>query len=226
MGVRQCRRGQPASGGPVAAVRGFGYLHDGSIGTVEEFLSGVVFLKHDTDIPTSGGTLAANPDGIPFFNSTTNPFDGSSGISTAGFALRQALASFILGFDTNMFPIVGQQVTALAGQVSSASTRVALLEAMATAGKCDLVAHGRIGGRDVGFVFTNGAFQSDLTSAAPVSSATLLAQVGKGGLNALTFTAVPPGSGWRIGVDRDGDGYANGDELAAGSDPANPASTP
>jgi hypothetical protein len=125
-----------------------------------------------------------------------------------------------------MFPIVGQQVTAVAGQVSSASAREALLEAMATAGECDLVAHGRIGQRDVGFVFTNGAFQSDVASAAPVSSASLLAQVGKGGLDALTFSAVPPGSGWRIGVDRDGDGYANGDELAAGSDPANPNSTP
>jgi hypothetical protein len=218
--------GQPASGGPVAAVRGFGYLHDGSIGTVEEFLTGVVFLQHNTNITTSGGTLAANPEGIPFFNNTTNPFDGSSGISFAGIQLRQALASFILGYDTNMFPVVGQEVTLTTSSGSSATAREALFEAMATAGQCDLVAHGHIGPRDVGFVFTSGSFQPDVSRSAAVSTATLLAQIGKGGLNALTFTAVPPGSGWRIGVDRDGDGYANGDELAAGSDPANPGSTP
>lgn len=217
--------GQPASGGPVAAVRGFGYLHDGSIGTIEEFLTGVVFLRHDSNFVTRGGTLAANPAGIPFFNSTTNPFDGSSGISTAGFALRQALAAFILGYDSNMFPIVGQQVTATSAGDATIAARVALLEARATAGDCDLVVHGRIGPRDVGFVFTGGAFQPDVSSAPAVSSEALLAKLGHG-LTTLTFTAVPPGSGWRIGVDRDGDGYANGDELAAGSDPANPNSVP
>jgi hypothetical protein len=30
----------------------------------------------------------------------------------------------------------------------------------------------------------------------------------------------------RIGIDRDGDGYADGDELLAGSNPADPSSTP
>ena len=33
-------------------------------------------------------------------------------------------------------------------------------------------------------------------------------------------------SGFRIGIDRDGDGYADGDELAFGSDPADSKSTP
>lgn len=31
--------------------------------------------------------------------------------------------------------------------------------------------------------------------------------------NSLTFTCVPPGSGQRIGLDRDADGLLNGDEL-------------
>ena len=44
--------------------------------------------------------------------------------------------------------------------------------------------------------------------------------------DALTFTCTPPGSGVRIGLDRDLDGFYDGDELAAGSDPANPLSTP
>jgi hypothetical protein len=42
----------------------------------------------------------------------------------------------------------------------------------------------------------------------------------------VTFTCVPPGSGFRIGIDRNADGYADGDELAAGSDPASADSAP
>jgi hypothetical protein len=42
--------------------------------------------------------------------------------------------------------------------------------------------------------------------------------------NELTFTVVPRGSGRRIGVDRDDDGYFDRTELEAGFDPADPAS--
>jgi hypothetical protein len=42
----------------------------------------------------------------------------------------------------------------------------------------------------------------------------------------VTYTCVPPGSGVRMGVDRDEDGFFDRDELDAGSDPADPASTP
>ena len=53
---------------------------------------------------------------------------------------------------------------------------------------------------------------------------TLLALAGPGA--ELTFTAVPPGSEVRIGVDRDEDGFFDRDELDAGSNPADPVSTP
>ncbi len=39
-----------------------------------------------------------------------------------------------------------------------------------------------------------------------------------------TYTVVPRGAGWRMGVDRDADGYLDRDELDFGSDPANPLS--
>jgi hypothetical protein len=42
----------------------------------------------------------------------------------------------------------------------------------------------------------------------------------------VTFTCVPPGSGYRLGVDRDGDGHRDGDELLAGSNPADPNDHP
>jgi hypothetical protein len=40
----------------------------------------------------------------------------------------------------------------------------------------------------------------------------------------LTYSAVPPGSGPRIGVDRDADGWYDADEIDAGTDPADPLS--
>ena len=40
----------------------------------------------------------------------------------------------------------------------------------------------------------------------------------------LTFSCVPVGEGSRIAIDRDGDGYADYDEIACGKDPANPNS--
>ena len=44
--------------------------------------------------------------------------------------------------------------------------------------------------------------------------------------NSLTFLCVPPGQGRRIALDRDADEFFNADEIAAGSDPADPASIP
>jgi len=42
----------------------------------------------------------------------------------------------------------------------------------------------------------------------------------------ITYTCAPPGAGHRIALDRDEDGYLDGDEVAAGSDPADAASVP
>ncbi len=124
-----------------------------------------------------------------------------------------------------MFPIVGQQVTLTARDRSSAASRIALFEARAAAGDCDLIVRGPIGGRDRGFVLSQGSFVQDRSRAPALSDATLQALVGLV-TPSLTFTCVPPGSGWRLGIDRDGDGFADGDEIAAGSDPANPNSVP
>jgi DNA-binding beta-propeller fold protein YncE len=216
---------QPADGGPVAAVRGFGYLHDGSVGAITEFLTGIVFVLRDTTVTTSGGTLFPNPNGIPFFNDPNDPFDSASGISTEGVALRQELTSWVLAFDSNMFPIVGQQVTLQPGNASEVASRLALLEAQAAAGDSDLVARAAFADREHGFTFSGGVFVPDVAGAPSLTTKELEQLVGLVA-SSITITAVPPGSGWRIGIDRDGDGYADGTELLRGSDPANPNSTP
>jgi hypothetical protein len=206
-------------------VRGFGYLHDGTVGTVEQFLTAIVFLLREGNLSLGTANLGPNPEGIPVFNDTTNPFDSASGISTAGIELRQELASFVLAFDSNMFPIVGQQVTLQPGNASEVASRLALLEAQAAAGDCDLVARAAFADREHGFTFSGGVFVPDVAGAPPLTTKELEQLVGLVA-SSITITAVPPGSGWRIGIDRDGDGYADGTELLIGSDPANPNSTP
>src|SRR5262249_26337888 len=140
------------------SVRGFGFLHDGSIATIEHFLTGIVFLRATQPFVAGGFTLRPNPTGIPVFANPADPLNPASGISTEGLALRRALSSYVLSFDSNMKPIVGQQVTLTASNAASAGARIDLLEAQAAAGACDLVAHGRIRGREVGFVLRDGSF--------------------------------------------------------------------
>jgi 6-phosphogluconolactonase (cycloisomerase 2 family) len=206
-------------------VRGFGYNHDGAIATMEHFFSAVVFIQATAPVPFGGIVAPPNPFGIPLFADPADPLNPASGISTSGLGTRRALSAFAFAFDSNMRPIVGQQATLDTKNGAAVASRIALLEAQAAAGNCDLVVRGRIGARDAGFVYTAAGFRSDLASAALIGDAQLRALVGCQ-TDALTFTAVPPGTGLRIGIDRDGDGYADGDELAAGSDASDPLSTP
>src|SRR5262245_12690663 len=101
----------------------------------------------------------------------------------------------------------------------------------AVAGECDVVVKGILSGLQRGWVCTgsgcggNGSFQSDRTSGPVLTDAQLRAQANTAGQE-LTYTAVPVGSGIRIGIDRDEDGFPDRTELDAGSNPADPASVP
>lgn len=209
----------------VDAVRGFGYLHDGAIGNLEHFLTPVSFLRTTGPLTANGITTPPNPEGIPLFADDADPLNGAKGISLEGLQLRRAISEFVLAFDSNLMPIVGQQVTLTESNGSSVSARLDLLEAQAAAGACDLVAQGTLHDDDVGYVLSQGTFVPDLGGSPSLSDAALRGTV-RHHEDVLTFTCVPPGSGFRVGIDRDGDGYANRDELAWGSDPSDPTSTP
>ena len=58
------------------------------------------------------------------------------------------------------------------------------------------------------------------------ASSAALRSLATGSGRPVTYTCVPPGSGERIGVDRDGDGAWDGDERRAHTDPADPDSRP
>ncbi|MBN1207132.1 MAG: hypothetical protein JXB05_19760 [Myxococcaceae bacterium] len=181
-------------------VRGIGFNSDGAIPTLFLFNSGFDFH--------------------PIFNQLGIP------LTPEGEAAKRNMELFMLAFDSNLAPIVGQQVTLTAQSAAAAGPRIDLLKARADAGECDLVAKGHGALHEVGFLYVGGGqFARDRQAQPHLADAALRAAVISLG-GALTYTCVPPGSGQRVGIDRDLDGFLDGDERAAGSNPADPSSTP
>jgi len=143
----------------------------------------------------------------------------------AGDAQRRDVEAFLLAFDTGVAPAVGAEVTFDGGPGDPArAARMDTLTLRAQAGDCDVVAHGRVETVARSWKFTAGTWQPDVTGELALTSAQLRALAGPG--RELTVLGVPVGSGTRMGLDRDRDGFPDGDERAAGSDPGDPASTP
>ncbi len=209
-------------------VRGFGFQHDGSLGTLEHFFTGQVFLKVLENVVLGDGTVVPpNPFGIPFIDPNTlgNP-GGPVLFEDGGFGQRADVVAFMLAFDSNFAPAVGQQVT-LTRTTADAGARIDLLRARAEAGECELVAKGASPlGLTTGYLYAGGAFQADISFIPPISDGVLRQLVTLGLYSSVTYTCVPNGSGARVAIDRDGDTYADGDEWLRGKDPANPASHP
>jgi DNA-binding beta-propeller fold protein YncE len=163
-------------------VRGFGFTHDGSVDTI---------LRQDRVFGFSN--LFAE-----------NGFESD--------AQRRQDEAYILAFESNLAPIVGQQVTLTPKNGAQALPRLKLLAERADERECDLVAKAAVGGEEFGFFYAGGGQF--------LASRKALGQVPKPALVALalafhlpvTFTCVPPGAGRRIGIDRDEDGVRDGDE--------------
>ena len=185
-------------------IRGFGFLHDGSVDTVFRFLQATVFN---------------NNSGVGFTSDTQ----------------RQQVEQFVLGFDSDLAPVVGQQITLTNTNSAVVGPRISTLIQRAgtafvvkgnpSANECDLTVKGTVGGQARGWVLSGGMFRSDRAAEPLLTDAQLRALAATAGQD-LTYTCVPPGSGTRVGIDRDGDGYFDRDELDAGSDPANGNSIP
>ncbi len=149
------------------------------------------------------------------------------GAGAIGDANRRDVERFLLDFDTGLAPAVGCRLTFNGANNGEAtlSARMDTLESQAGLGNCDLIAHGRVGSTPRGWLYAgSGQWTSDMRSEAPISRATLIALASSG--HELTITGVPLGSGMRMALDRDRDGFLDGDELAAGTDPGDPASHP
>ncbi len=184
--VAGLRAGNNGNQGP--QVRGFGFLHDGSVDTTFRFHRANVFNTTVTD--------------------------------------AQNLEQFMFQFDTNLAPIVGQQITLTSTNAATVNPRIDLLITRAAANECEVVVKGTVNGEQRGAVrLASGQFRTDRASEATLSDAQVRALAATAGQD-LTYTCVPPGNGTRIGIDRDEDGFLDRTELDAGSDPADPASVP
>jgi DNA-binding beta-propeller fold protein YncE len=141
---------------------------------------------------------------------------------------RQRVSAFVLVFDTGLKPAVGEQLTITSASAGNAAVlaRLALLVARDDANDCELVAHAVVGGTARAWRYVGaGRFQSARFTDPLPTTAALVAVGGVPGQE-ITFTCVPPDNGRRFGNDVDDDHVLDGDELAAGSDPHDPASVP
>ena len=122
--------------------------------------------------------------------------------------LRREVEAFVLAFDSNHKPIVGQQITISRPASAAALARASLLVARAEAGDCDLVAKAPRRPASAG-ISIRAAGSLCQTSGRGIAERVCAARR----YPSLTLTCAPPGSGYRIGIDRNGDGILDGDEI-------------
>ncbi len=155
-------------------VRGSGFEHDGSVDTLFRFLQANVF---DGDTGSNVGFVGGDPE-------------------------RRNVEQWLLAFDSDLAPVVGQQVTLRADNAAAVGARIDLLETRAVTPfvskilgpspmECDLVARAVVNGAavayrlqaDRSFVSASGVATTD---AAVRALATTPGQE-------VTFTCMPPG---------------------------------
>src|SRR5262249_34700292 len=158
-----------------------GFLHDGSVPTLFDFNASIVF-----DITPE------NPGGFP--------------ADASGDLLRTQVADFMLAFDSNMAPVVGQQATLTNRNERAAGSRIELLMERAEAGECELIVKGHGSGRELGYLYVGSDKFVSNRACDDVISDRKLRSLAKASAKALTYTCVPPGSGRRMAIDRDLDG--------------------
>jgi YVTN family beta-propeller protein len=172
-------------------IRGFGFAHDGSVDTLFRFVASGAF-----NFPNA--------------------------------AAERDSEAFMLQFDNDLAPIVGQQITLDATNGATVGPRIDLMIARAAAPftsllldglttECELIVKGTEGGSPKGWTrLSSGLFQADDDPAqtALLSDAALRALAVNGG--ALTYSCVAPGSGVRMGINRDLDTLLDGDDNCPG----------
>ncbi|MEZ7981366.1 MAG: hypothetical protein QMC74_16920 [Myxococcota bacterium] len=174
-------------------VRGTGFLHDGSTDTLLTFVSAGVFALSPQD--------------------------------------RLDLEAFMLVSPTDIAPIVGQQVTITPATfaVTDINNRIGLIDTQAGQAfaskilggmvtQCDVIVKTVEGGVEKGYTSANGALYTPDDGGPAILEAILRAKADPAGdAQSLTYTAVPPGAGVRMGIDRDEDQILNGLDNCPGA---------
>ena len=184
---------------------GFGFLHDGSVDSIERFVAEPVFsFNSDQEIADMVAFMLA-------FSGSDLPTSSGGLFDPPGGPSKDAHAA------------VGKQVT-LPNSDPALLQRLSAMVTLADAGEIGLVVKGMYNGELRGFTYVGAnLYQSDRAAEA-ATHAMLVNAAGVG--SELTFTAVAKRTENRIGIDRDLDGFFDQDELDSCADPADPASTP
>ncbi|MEP6662989.1 MAG: beta-propeller fold lactonase family protein [Verrucomicrobiota bacterium] len=126
---------------------------------------------------------------------------------------KNNLSAFVQCFDTGTAPAVGYAHTAQSGPVSTNVFKDwNLLEAQAALGtNIDFIIKGKFDGDLHGLLYQPGlgTYKMDTTNSPPLTRAQLQDKLAAGGT--LTLMGVPPGSGTRMGIDRNLDGVLDAD---------------
>jgi DNA-binding beta-propeller fold protein YncE len=131
--------------------------------------------------------------------------------------IKNNIEAFVLCFDTGTAPAVGYGRTLTLANVDStgASNDWNLLEAQAAVlTNIDLVVKGTIDGKYRGLLYqpSLGNYRLDSTNSAPLTRTGLRTRIIAG--DVITIMGVPPGTGTRMGIDRDADAVLDTDEPA------------
>ncbi len=185
---------------------GFGFFHDGRVDSLVRFVQDSFQFTDDQE----------TADLVAFLFSLTGSDLPSGSLTDSN------NAPGVASLDTPA--ATGFQMT-VSNSASTPLMNAMIALALNANSPLDLVAKGREDGLARGWFFerAGGYFQSDRL-AETETPAELLALAARG--SEQTYTLVPLGSGKRIGIDRDADGYFDRDELDAGYNPANPLSVP
>lgn len=186
---------------------GFGYLHDGSVDSIERFVAEPAFnVRSDQEVADLVALMLSFSGSDLPAGSVSNPLEPPGPLSK----------------DTHA--AVGTQVTLSAPPTSGQLTTINQLVGFANAGRVGLIMKGRQGGKPRGWSYQGAdVWQSDIAGET-TPTASLLAAATAG--SERTLTVVPAGTQDRMGVDRDLDGFFDGDERAVCSDPADPTLYP
>jgi len=125
---------------------------------------------------------------------------------------REQMVQFMFAFDTNLKPVVGQQVTLTSNNAGSVGSRIDLLISRAAAGDSDLIVKYTLAGETRGaHRLSNGTFETDRSADAALTD-TQLRNLAQTTGQEVTWTAVPLGAGIRMGINRDEDTLLDGDD--------------
>ncbi len=195
------------------SLSGFGFRHDGSLDTLSAFISARAFpIQTDQDIADLTALL------LSFFGSDLPPGSPTNLQQPPGPASQDTHAAA-----GKQVTVTGPGPVTLFGQSDLVAAMIALADA--EPGRLDLIVKATINGLSRGGFYDRmtDRFLSDHDGdAATVDMARQFASPA----TPLTYTLVPRGTGRRLGIDRDEDGFGDQTERDAGTDPADPADFP